>query len=474
MRQNIIGREQEQDTLFSLQQSSMSEFVAISGRRRIGKTFLVNELFEGQFTFRATGIYGMDKRAQLSSFNAALIEAGLKDKQDAEDWLSAFSNLNALINGLSTDYKKIIFLDEVPWMDTPRSGFLSALEHFWNHWASARHDVLLIICGSAASWMVNRIFTNYGGLYNRLTRRIALEPFTLQECEEYYRSRQIAYTRMQMMECYMVFGGIPYYLSLMSPKLSLYQNIDAMFFEPSAPLRDEYTSMYRSLFKNEDGHLEIIEALASKGKGLTRQELVKATGLSDGGRLTNILDDLVNNGFIRFYQAFNKKQKDGLYQVIDLFSLFNLTFAKRRLSLNENFWMQFTLSPAYRNWSGYAFERVCLLHVPQIKKALGISGVMTEVYAWKSTRVEPGAQIYLVIDRHDGVASLCEMKFSQNRFTIDKAYNRKLRNKRSAFVEETRTRHIPQTVLVTASELVRNEYSNELSAVVTIDDIFAP
>ena len=473
MQQDIIGRELEQDILLRLLNSKSSEFVAIYGRRRIGKSFLVNELFGKKITVRVTGLFNKSKVEQIRNFNEALAEAGLKGRQQATDWREVFSNLNALLQGLSHEGKKIVFLDEMPWMDTPRSGFLSALEHYWNHWASHQNDVLLIVCGSATSWMVKNLVNNYGGLHNRLTRQIMLEPFTLRECEAYLKSRSIAYTRKQVVESYMAFGGVPYYMSLMSPESSLYQNIDDLYFAPTAPLRNEYTNLYHSLFRKQDGHLTIINALAKKGKGLTRQAIIKATRLSDGGGLSRTLDDLVNNGFIRFYQSFSRKQKEGLYQIIDPFTLFHLHFNEQRKVFSENYWMQFTLTPSFGNWAGYAFERVCLLHVPQIKKALGISGVLTQVYSWKSRSSVPGAQIDLVIDRHDGIASLCEAKYAQREFTIDRAYSEKLRIKREAFSAETETNRIPQTVMISASGITRNQYKEELTAQITLDDLFA-
>jgi hypothetical protein len=438
----------------------------------IGKTFLVKELFEGRLAFYATGLLDEGKTAQIRNFNEEIANFGGGNLTPAEDWQSVFSNLNRLIEQSQRPGKKVIFLDEVPWMDTPRSGFLSALDHFWNRWASTRHDVLLIVCGSATSWMKSNLVNNYGGLYNRLTRQIAMAPFTLAECEILFQRKGMLFTRFQMVESYMVFGGIPYYLSLMEPRYSLYQNVDRLYFIPEAPLANEYGTLFRSLFRKADSYIRIVEALAKKGIGLTRKEVATQSGFADGGKLSGMLVDLENNGFIRSYRAFGNRKRGRIYQLIDPFILFHLRFGMKRSSYNDRFWLQFSTTPAYGSWSGVAFERVCLLHTAQIKQGLGVSGVLVEVSSWHSAGHQPGAQIDLVIDRSDKVINLCELKFSSDEYVIDKAYDAILRNKRAAFKAETSTRKGLQTTLITPFGLKKNPYANTITAQLTIDDLF--
>ncbi|MDR3315508.1 MAG: AAA family ATPase [Coriobacteriales bacterium] len=472
MSPTIIAREHEREILKSCLKSEQSEFVAVYGRRRVGKTFLVKEFFHGAFTFYATGVLGGTKEVQIANFNEEIANHGGGAFSPAANWHEAFENLNNLIAQSPRKEKKVIFLDELPWMDTEKSGLLQALDHFWNRWASTRHDVLLIVCGSATSWMLHNLIDNYGGLYNRLTREIALAPFTLAECEAYYQHRNVAYTRHQMVEAYMIFGGIPQYLRLMDARFSLYQNVDALYFTPNAPLRNEYHTLLRSLFKKAQSHQLIVEALASKGTGLTREELLEKTGLSDGGSFKRSLDDLINNGFIRSYRAFGKKERGRLYQMVDPFMLFHLRFNEKRETYNENYWLQFSPTSAHGAWSGYAFEQVCLLHIPQIRRGLGVSGVLTEVSSWRSKESDPGAQVDLVIDRRDNVVNLCEMKYVANEFVIDKAYDAVLRDKRTAFVTETKTRKVVQTTLITTFGTKHNQYSNAIPSQLTLDALF--
>ncbi|MDR1816175.1 MAG: AAA family ATPase [Clostridiales Family XIII bacterium] len=470
----MVGRVEEQRILKLCHDSGRSEFVALYGRRRVGKTFLVKEMFGGDFAFYATGILDGESSAavQLENFNAEIANYGGADLPPAANWREAFVNLNKLIERAPKGRKKVVFLDEVPWMATPNSGFLAALDYFWNRWASSRKDVLLIVCGSASSWIVENIIDNTGGLHNRLTRQIALPPFTLAECEVYCRELGHAMTRYQMTEAYMIFGGIPYYLSLMDPKFDLYQNIDRMYFVKNAPLRDEYENLFRALFRNSENYIRIVEALATKVRGLTRDEIVRETGLSDGGSVTKCLKNLEQSGFLRAYLAFGKKSKDRMYQLVDGFTLFHIRFHEGRASWEEDFWIKYSATPAHKAWSGYAFEQVCLLHLPQIKRKLGISGVLTAAYSWRSQTSDQGAQIDLVLDRSDRVINLCEIKFSSYEYEIDKSYSARLRERASAFISETKTRKAVRTTFITTYGLKRNAYAAEYPAEVVMEDLF--
>ena len=468
----IIGRKTERETLYECLASDKSEFIALYGRRRVGKTFLVREALGADFLFYATGILGRTSGEQIASFNKEIVNYGGGNLPAAKNWSEAFSNLNSLVEGSGKKGKKVIFLDEIPWMYTPKSGFLPALDFFWNRHASMRKDVLLIICGSAASWVIENVVNNTGGLHNRLTGEILLQPFNLHECEAYYRAKGIDIPRYQVAEAFMIFGGIPYYMDFFQPKYSLAQNVDRIFFNESAPLRNEYANLYRALFRNADGHIRVIEAIASKNYGKTRDEIIAITGMSEGGALSKVLLELEISGFVRGYLAYGKKKRDRLYQLIDPFTLFSLRFGSKRDAFSSDFWLRFCTTPAHASWSGYAFEILCLLHVQQIRKALGISGVLTEIYSWKSKTHDPGAQIDLVIERGDNVINLCEIKYSSAEYVLEKAADMNLRNKRAAFLAETRTRKAAQTTLITTYGLRRNAYQAGIPFELTLDDLF--
>lgn len=468
----LIGRKEELNKLRSYLKSQKSEFIALYGRRRVGKTFLIRKAYENDFAFQLTGLANVTMKEQLSQFHAALVKhtSTLNWQPDlASDWFVAFRQLAEYLEKLQGKGKKVVFLDELPWLDTQNSKFLSGLEHFWNSWASARDDIVLIVCGSAAAWMLNNLIRNRGGLHNRITDRIKLNPFTLEETEVFLRKKNAIYNRYQTLLLYMAFGGIPYYLDYINARKSVMQNINDLCFHVDAPFRLEYENLYASLFKKHERHIAIIEALATKGKGLTRTEIIKRTKFTDGGGLTRILKELEESNFIRLYKAFGKKKNEGLYQLVDFYSLFYLKFIKHTDEDDENFWLNVIETPTFFTWSGYAFEMVCLHHVPQIKKALGISGVQTSVSTWQSL----DAQIDLIIDRRDQVINICEIKFSIHAFTIDKKYDENLRNKLGIFRQATQTKKALFLTMISTYGLVQNKYSGLVRNELTMDDLFA-
>jgi uncharacterized protein len=455
----ITGREKEIAILNAKLASKKSEFVALYGRRRVGKTYLVRNVFKGRFTFRLTGLAQASLQDQLANFNLAMHDQHQQKKRaKAESWMEAFGQIRQAVEK-SKQKKKIIFIDELPWFDTPHSGFISALEHFWNSWASGRKDILLIVCGSAASWMINTLINNKGGLHNRVTQKIKIEPFTLKECEALLKYRKISLDQYQIVQLYMVLGGIPFYWDAVVKGDSAAQNINRLCFDPNGPLTGEFNNLFKSLFNKAERHEAIVMALAKKNKGLTRDEISTESKLPSGGGLSRLLEELEESGFIRRYVPFGKKSRNSLYQLSDFFSLFHLKFIKGHKTFDKNYWLKMIDSPSHRAWSGYAYEQVCLAHITQIKKALGISGIETETSSWKSLVSADGAQIDLVIDRRDGVINLCEMKFSIHPFAIDKKYAAVLRNKTGTFKNETQTRKSVFVTMISTFGLQNNAYS---------------
>ena len=476
----MIGREAEKEDFNRFLESEKSEFVVVFGRRRVGKTYLIREIFDNRFTFYHTGMANTEMDIQLQNFNSSLHKYGKIPYPIVSTWLKAFEQLIHLLSNKKqmvgersrTKGKKVVFIDEMPWMDTQRSGFVQALEFFWNSWASAQKDILLIVCGSASSWIMNKLIRNHGGLHNRVTQRIYLRPFNLGECEEYFQKNNIVLNRHQMVECYMIFGGIPYYLSLMKKQFSLAQNVDNMCFAENGMLRDEFENLYASLFRNHENHVKIVEALSKKAKGMTREEMIEETQLPNGGGLTKTLVELELCGFIRKYKAFGKKKRESLFQLTDFFTLFYFNFMNDNKFNDEHYWTNFIENARHRAWSGYAFEQVCLAHLPQIKRKLGISGVLTNTASWRSSETGNGAQIDLLIERNDKLINLCEMKYVQEQFVIDKKQDENLRNKRAAFKRETKTNKTVHLTMITTYGVIHNEYWGHIQSEVTMDDLF--
>ena len=470
----MIGRKAEQELLVGLLDSNKAEFLAVYGRRRVGKTFLIKEFFHGHFAFYTTGVphdEGIGIADQLGNFALSLKEYGADIKAVPRTWAEAFVLLKELIEQNRSPGKKVIFIDEMPWLDTPRSKFLPALDFFWNSWASSRPDILLVACGSAAAWMDKKILKGRGGLHNRVTMRMQLKPFTLGECEEYYRHQDIVVSRRQAVENYMVFGGIPYYLSLLNPRLSPAENIDRLFFGEDALLKGEYYILLRSLFRHSENHERIIRTLSTVRKGLTRSEIVKRAKIADGGTLTDALSDLQLSGFIRKYTAFKKRERDTVFQLVDPYCLFYHTFIVR--NDDSHFWQKYLISPSHNSWSGYAFELVCLLHSERIKNKTGAAFAIANIRSWRSEKSQPAAQIDMLIERSDGIIDICEMKYTTDDFSMSKADYDNLRNKCRAFAGETKTKKTLRLVLVTTYGLAPNECSEDIQIVVTMDDLFS-
>lgn len=471
----IVGRKAELDILHNVMQDDYSHFVAVYGRRRIGKTFLIREAFNYRFTFQHSGLSEGGLKEQLFAFAASIKDAGGKPEKTRKNWLEAFEDLKDVIRD-SSEKKKIIFIDELSWMDTQNSDLMVALENFWNGWASARKDVVLVVCASATSWMLSKVVHNKGGLYNRLTEQLHLESFSLAECEEYVRAGGLALTRNQILQYYMIFGGIPFYWGFLEKGLSVPQNIDKILFSKNAPLADEFKYLYASIFKNPENYIRIIKALATKKVGMTREEIIESSGLANSGELTTKLEELESCGFIRKYDAYGMKKKNAVYQLIDNFTLFYYQFLAGNPT-DEHFWTNQINTPIINTWQGLAFERVCLEHINQMKQKLGISGVQTEVNSWYCKpdldKGITGVQIDLLIVRKDQVINLCEMKFSNSEFTITDKVDADIRNKISDLKLSTKTKYAIYPTLVTTYGMVDNSYSGNIQAVITLDDLFS-
>jgi len=476
MSTSIIGRKYEYELLNNSLQSLESELVIVYGRRRVGKTFLVNQYFNNTYAFKHTGVFKSHKAVQLERFAASLEEYMEHPVDIPENWYKAFDMLKRYLKSVNTTEKKVVFIDEMPWLDTPDSDFVAAFESFWNGWAAAEGDIVLIVCGSATSWMTNKLLGNKGGLFNRSATRMFLRPFSLKETEEYLKSKGIEWTRYDIVECYMIMGGIPFYLKQLNPKWSLSKNIDYIFFTEKGLLWDEFDHLYNTLFQQADSHIAVVEALSRKKMGMTRNEIIKETGLADNGNLGRILKNLTDNEFIRAYNYYGNKKRDTIYQLSDFYSMFYFAYIKDNYGHDQSFWSNSIDLPVRRAWGGYTFEQVCLSHIDQIRKGLGISAVQCETSAWFSKGdgdIKKGAQIDLLIDRRDRIINICEMKYSINEFVIDKDYDAKLRDKIETFRTETKTRKALQLTMVTTYGVKHNMYSNKIQSQITLDELFA-
>ena len=474
----IIGRKHEQDLLTEYCETPKAELVAIYGRRRVGKTFLVRQFFNNKFDFCFTGSFETPRSTQLKLFKSELERHSHRKWLKPKDWNEAFGQLRDYLSSLNKK-RIVVFIDELPWLDTPKSGFLAAFSYFWNNWASSVNGLKLFVCGSATTWMMSKLIGDKGGMHGRVNRQIYLRPFSLAETELFLKSKKIDWDRYQITEAYMTMGGIPYYLDMLEDNLSLNENVDHLFFEEGASLRTAYAFIFRSLFKNSRVYRSVVEILASRQHGMSRKDIQSALKSEDGGLLTEVLDNLCKCDFVRRYSAFGKKSKGQTFQLIDLFSLFHLQFVETSNGQDAHFWSNMQDNPRRQTWQGYAFELACLHHVPQIKQRLGIAGVLSEVCSWqckaltdKDGTKRKGTQIDLVIDRHDETVNLCEAKFTIGEYAITADYAERLNSRKETFRAVTGTRKSLHTTLITTRGLKRNKYFQVAQREVNLDDLF--
>ena len=471
---SIIGRTNEYDKLKKCVESREAQLIVVYGRRRVGKTFLINSFFDNQFCFALTGIYNQPINVQLFNFITELNRHIESELQQPKNWMEAFLMLRNYIEMLPEDKKHILFFDEMPWMDTPRSDFVAAFEWFWNSWGSTRSNLVLIVCGSATAWMVDNIDSNKGGLFNRATCRLYLKPFNLRETRELLQSKGIEWSNYTIAECYMIMGGIPYYLNQLNSDMSYNQNIDNLFFEKKTGLWDEFNHLYQTLFNNSEQYIKIVKVLSEHRFGLTRNEIIAKTGIPGNGNLSKILSNLEYSGFVRIFNAYGKKKYDLIYQLSDYYTAFYFHFLHNKPGIDEHYWSNTIDNPARRSWAGLTFEQVCMDHISQIKNKLGISGVLTETSTWRKAPDEQnnGAQIDLVIERRDKVTNLCEIKYSTNEYSITKDYDMVFRGKVEAFREDTKTKYALHPTFITTYGLKENKYSGYIVKQVVLDDLF--
>lgn len=440
--------------------------MAVYGRRRVGKTFLIRNFFEDRLVFELTGMYKGTLKDQLLQFSRSLQKAtgSVLALTPPGSWVEAFHALEQFLDKLPRRKKLVVFLDEFPWLDSRRSGFLSAFEHFWNSWASRQAHLLFVICGSAASWMIHNIVNNKGGLHHRITQKMRLMPFSLAETETYLKSKGCDLDRYQILQLYMVLGGIPQYLNAVKKGDSASQSIDKICFKKNGLLNEEFDNIYNSLFEMADNHIKAVRALAIAQKGLTRRDIIENCGLSSGGRTTTMLDELEQSGFIKSSKIYDKETKDSIYRIIDEFSLFYLKFMDK--ADQGTHWARISEGASYKIWSGMAFESTCLKHISQIKSGLGISDKLTMESGWRyvppKASKENGAQVDLLIDREDHCINICEIKFYAGEFSINKAYAAELQQKIDVFREKTRTKKTLFLTLISTYGVKDNSHAAAL------------
>ena len=475
MQDKLISRKKECEDLQRCLDSDRSEFVIISGRRRIGKTYLIDKFFNYKYDFTFVGEHKTSATIQIKNFMRALHRQSKKRQPKAETWYDAFNALEDYLETLPSDRKKVIFIDEMPWMDTQRSNFVSALENFWNGWCNRRTDIMLIATGSATSWMADKIVGNQGGLHARVTCNLHLPPFNLHETEEYLRQRNCQWDRYQILQCYMILGGVPYYLSLLNMSDSLVQNIDRLFFNEGALLKLEFEELYNALFDNADLYTSIVQLLSEHESGMTSKDIFQSLS-SKSSNITKAIKNLERSDMIEKWLQYGNKRRGAVYRLTDFFSLFYFKFLADNLSHDDEWWSNHLDSGNVFDWMGSSFELVCMRHHKQIKSALGIRGMATSLSTWqvKPNKEEgmPGGQIDMIIERADRIIHLCEMKFCMDTYRIKPEYERRLRDRSGLFRELTKTNKTLVHTFITTYGVANGKNRSIVHSEVTMDDLF--
>lgn len=472
----FIGRESEQRILTEALNSPEAEMVAIVGRRRVGKTFLVRHTYEKRIVFSLSGELGAPREEHWVKWAYALKEysGATLPVATPRSWFDAFTMLIDYLKTLDLSEKKVVFLDELSWLAAQDQSFMRGLSFFWNDWA-VQHNIVVVICGSAASWMIQNVVNHTGGLHNRITRQINVKPFTLSETKQFLMSRGCHFSHYEISELYMALGGVPHYLKELRSDRSATQNIDLLCFAENGFLKTEFSNLYFALFENAEKHIAIIRALATSKQGMTRPDIIKSAKIAENGNTSRVLEELEQSGFIGAYFPFGKLKKDKLFRLTDEYSLFYLQFIEDKQHDGSGTWQYLSQTPAYKTWSGYAFESLCLKHIPQIKKALGISGVYSTASSFyqKSKADQDGAQIDLLIDRNDKVINVIEIKYDNNVLSLTKEQAASLRRKLQVFEAATGNRKRLMPVMISTFGLKSNEHSSGLiEAVITLDNLF--
>ncbi len=474
----VIGRAQEQASFNKLLQSTQAEFVVIYGRRRVGKTYLVREFFKNRIVFSFTGSYETETATQLNNFYEELIRvwALAENRKKPKNWSEAFHLLTDFLLAMPASSEKIVvFIDELPWLDRTGAGFVSALAYFWNQHGSRMNNLILMTCGSAASWILRKLLNDKGGLHNRITKRIELKPFTLNETKAFCQFKNLKFTQYQIAQLYMVMGGVPYYWQAVELGKSVPQVIDQLCFEQNGLLATEFRPLFQSLFKHAENHIQIVETLAKHPYGMTRNQLLEQSKVNNGGSFARILDQLIDCGFVKALRPFGKKTKETVFRVIDFYSIFYLKFINGNTSDRTNVWQSLSNGAVYQSWMGYAFENICLTHLKPIHEALGIGGIYTQAssFYFKGNEELPGVQIDLIIDRNDGIINLCEAKYTNDEFVLTKEYTAVLRRRRTVFQHLTRTKKSVVTTLLTSYPALQNAYyREEVHSEVSLERLF--
>ena len=493
----MIGRKKEIKLLNEICDLEESSLVAIYGRRRIGKTYLVNHMFKKYrqdcLFFEFTGAYDGDKRGQIDNFIDQVYEwFYVEPSFEIKSWSDAFRFLKRTIDKeikkRDSNEKVIVFLDEVPWIDrSNKGGFLSALGYFWNTWCEPRENVVLILCGSNSSWIRDKILKNArGSLYQRVTHQISMYPFDLKETKAYLLEQKgFMIDNKTVTDIYMIFGGVAKYLSFLNPNESSAENIDRVFFSIHGSMYREYDELFSSLFADKsDYYKSVIELLCTRRSGFSLSDISKAFNEKLGGKLRLAIAELEECGFIKGLSKYGNSVRGVNYMIVDPYILFHHKWIKGFsrndiATLPNNYWLHKSSSQSYAVWSGYAFEIVVMVNIRLYLNAIGRLGFFSGVYHWQhmaKSEDEQGAQIDMVVNYGNNIFDILECKYYNSEYVISKEYAKNIKNKLSMFKKYglySKQKSELRLVFLTSYGVKMNAEAHSLNiSRVCLDDLF--
>ena len=479
---HLIGRKAELKQLESIIHSSRPEFIAIYGRRRVGKTFLIRQFASAQKSIKYFDFSGQQNsplQNQIDNFCVRLEEAFkiTRPLQRPKGWKEALLLLNSFLNEQTKNKKCMLFFDELPWIASRNSAFVSALDYIWNQYWSRNKNIKLIVCGSAASWIIEKVINAKGGLHNRVTGQMNLSPFNLNEVESYLRDKGIKLTRIEILKIYMAIGGVPFYWTHIQKGKSGAESIDSLFFRKAAPLKDEFQRLLSSLFENSEVHKKIVEALANNRHGVSREELLAQLKIKSGGQFNRYLNELTISGFIQEFIPYGRKKKNHYFRLIDPFCFFYLKW-QTEISGGRTSWKSLQNTPRLQSWLGYTFENVCIMHEEKIKQVMELTDSVVTSSSWSfrpsvRSQKEQGVQFDLLWKRKDGVIQIFEIKYSESPFKLEKNYAKVLSNKIEIFKEKTKFKGQVFLTLVSPFGLAQGLWNDDIvDTVVDLNEIW--
>jgi hypothetical protein len=417
----FLGREGELNRLSRLKRLKKASLVVIKGRRRVGKSTLVQEFAKGKRFISLSGLPpspGMGAQRQREEFAGQVCSQLKLPRVDFSTWSDAFRFLGMHIR----DQELIVLFDEISWMGGLDPGFLGSLKTWWDQEGCAMQGLVLILCGSISTWIEKNILHSTG-FVGRITLVLHVQPLSLPESVLFLRKKGFLGSTYEMLKILSVTGGIPWYLDLIDPKESADQNIYELCFEPASQLINEFQTIFHDLFERKgESYRKILQTLIEGMK--TQSQIREMLQKEEGGTLSEQLKNLVAAGFVSEHYQWSLKKgtlgKQKLYRLSDCFLRFQLKYVEPYRDLIAQGSYKKAATGKLPGWDaimGFQLESLLLMNREFVFQSLGLDPsivVRDNPYIQVATGRRRGCQIDYLIQTKMNSLILCEFKFSKN------------------------------------------------------------